>query len=318
MLHCMAIFVTGDLDAAALAVWQQALAAALPEEAVHADAVQARSAGADVAVVANPPPGSLAGWPGLRLIHSVWAGVDRLLADGSLPQGVPVARMVDPLMTAAMTETGVWAVLSLQRHFFDYAQQQARGQWQVLPQRRAEDCRVLVLGLGEMGRSLAAALLALGFPVSGWRAGDVQRPPLPGLVAWSGAAALPEALAGADVLVNLLPLTPATRGLLNRDLLALLPAGAALVNLGRGAHLVEADLLAALDQGRLSRALLDVFAVEPLPADHPFWRHPRVSLLPHAAAQTDVASAAQQVALNVRALRSGQPLRHLVQRERGY
>lgn len=319
-LDGMTIFVTGDLDAAALLSWQQQLALHLPDEQISARREDLDPAGVDVAVVANPTRGALAGLTGLRLIQSVWAGVDRLLADASVPTTVPLARMVDPAMTAAMVETGIWAVLSLHRGFFAYARQQRAVQWKLLPQRRADECRVLILGLGELGRALAQQLLALGYPVSAWRAHATvdASAELPSLRLHAGPGDWRTALAAADVVVNLLPLTPSTRGLLDERCFEVLPPGAALVNLARGGHVVEADLLRALDRGHLAHAVLDVFSHEPLPADHPFWSHPGVTVLPHAAAQTDLRSAVHQVALNVRALRAGAPLRHLVSRERGY
>ncbi len=303
----MKVLLCGDLAATGWdtwQVWQRALAAAMPE-AQWLDLAQARREPADVdaAVVANPPPGSLQGLPKLRLVQSLWAGVDRLLADATLPAGVPVARMVDPAMTAAMAETALWAVLSLHRGFFAYAQRQREGRWRVHAQRRADEVRVLVLGQGEMGRAAAARLAAQGYAVQGWRR--------------DGSALAPR-LAAADIVVNLLPLTPATTGLLDAGCFAALPPQAALVNLGRGAHVVDADLLAALDSGRLRHAVLDVFHEEPLPAGHPFWQHPRVTVLPHAAAQTDPRSAAVVAALNLRAVRDGAPLRHLVEAGRGY
>ena len=303
----MKVLLCGDLAATGWdtwQVWQRALAAAMPE-AQWLDLAQARREPADVdaAVVANPPPGSLQGLPKLRLIQSLWAGVDRLLADATLPAGVPVARMVDPAMTAAMAETALWAVLSLHRGFFAYAQRQREGRWRVHAQRRADEVRVLVLGQGEMGRAAAARLAAQGYAVQGWRR--------------DGSALAPR-LAAADIVVNLLPLTPATTGLLDAGCFAALPPQAALVNLGRGAHVVDADLLAALDSGRLRHAVLDVFHEEPLPAGHPFWQHPRVTVLPHAAAQTDPRSAAVVAAANLRAARDGAPLLHLAEAGRGY
>jgi glyoxylate/hydroxypyruvate reductase A len=161
---------------------------------------------------------------------------------------------------------------------------------------------VLVLGSGQMGGTVAARLAAIGYRVSTWRAGDGTPPPL----------------AGAQIVVDLLPLTPATRGLLDARFFAALPRGASLVNLARGAHVVDADLLAALDAGQLDRAVLDVFAVEPLPADHPFWRHPKVTVLPHVAALTDTRSGALVVAANLHALSRGEAIAHLVDRARGY
>lgn len=301
----MSVFLCGQWGPGEASDWLAHLRHALPEETIDDNLAGVDPAGIDIAVVANPPPGSLANLPGLRLIQSLWAGVDRLLADPSLPPRVPVARMVDPAMNAAMAETALWAVLALHRGFFAYAHQQRQGLWQALPQPRAGEWRVAVLGLGQMGGAVVARLQAQGYAVQGWRAAD-------------GPAALPPLLAASHTVVNLLPLTPATRGLLDARFFAAMAPGASLVNLARGAHVVEADLLAALEAGQVSHAVLDVFQTEPLPAGHPFWTHARVTVLPHAAAQTDPRSAASVVAANVRALRAGRPLAHQVDRERGY
>lgn len=302
----------GRLDAAERAQWLDAVDEALPGVRwVEAEP----GAEVDVALVANPPPGRLQGLQGLRLVQSLWAGVDRLLADPTLPAGVPLARMVDPAMNAAMAETALWAVLSLHRGYFDYARQQRERVWRELPQRRADEVRVTVLGLGQMGLTAARRLLAQGYRVQGWSLRPRAEPGIDGV---AGEDALAPLLARSDIVVNLLPLTPATRGLFDARRLAQLPAGAALVNLARGAHVVEADLLAALDAGRLRHAVLDVFQVEPLPADSRFWAHPRVTLLPHAAAATDARSAAQVVADNVRAVMAGRAPQHRVEPARGY
>lgn len=211
------------------------------------------------------------------------------------------------------------ATLALQRGFFDYALDQRERRWQQRPQRRADSLRVLVLGLGEMGQSTARRLVQLGFQVSGWSLHPRAAAALPaGIGHRHGAAALPGLLAQSDIVINLLPLTPATEGLLDATFFAALPRGAGVVNLARGAHVVDADLLAALDRGQVGRAVLDVFHQEPLPPEHPYWQHPRVTLLPHVAAQTDPHSAAQVVAANVRALAAGAPLAHLVPVGRGY
>ena len=298
----MKVLLAGEIDA----VWRRELAAAMPEaqwvehgtadDPVHAADV------ADAAVVANPEPGALAGQPRLRLIQSLWAGVDRLLLDPTLPAGVPIARMVDPVMSAAMAETALWATLSLHRGFFAYARRQQAGQWLAHAQRRADEVPVLVLGQGEMGRAAAARIAAQGYRVEGWRRG----------------VALEPLLARSRIVVNLLPLTPETRGLLAAPFFAALPPQAGLVNLGRGAHVVDADLLAALDSGHLRHAVLDVFHTEPLPAGHAYWQHPCVTVLPHAAALTDAHSASAVAVANLRALRDGRPLAHLVDRSRGY
>jgi len=300
----MKVLLCGDLDAAEHAEWLAALGAAMPEaQWLDLPAARAEPAAVEAAVVANPPPGCLQGLPNLRLIQSLWAGVDRLLADTTLPAGVPIARMVDPAMNAAMAETVLWAVLSLHRGFFTYQQRQRQGVWQQHAQRRADEVNVLVLGQGQMGRTAAERLAALGYRVQGWRRDGMPLPPL---------------LAQAQIVINLLPLTPDTRGLLDARLFAALPRGASIVNVARGAHVVDADLLAALDSGHLQHAVLDVFHTEPLPAGHRYWQHPRVTMLPHAAAGTDARSAAAVAVANLRALRSGAPLHNLVEPARGY
>ena len=316
----MNILLCGQFETAELHAWQNSLRAALPD-AHWLDREQALACTEPVpiAVVANPPPGSLQGLPGLRLIQSLWAGVDRLLADPTLPAGVPIARMVDPAMNAAMAETALWATLALHRGFFANAQAQRSGQWVQQTQRRADALQVLVLGLGQMGEAAARAIATHGYRVAGFSLR--RRAPTTALtgIDWHlGMDALHTLLPRCDIVINLLPLTDATRGLLNARFFARLPRGASIVNLARGAHVVDADLLAALDSGQLQHAVLDVFHTEPLPAEHAYWQHPRVTVLPHVAAQTDPDSAARVVADNVQALRTAQPLKHLVQAERGY
>lgn len=301
----MTILVAASFDADEWRVWQEALEAALPNERLARERSEAGDGDIDIALVANPPPGALQGLPGLKLIQSLWAGVDRLLADPSVPTDVPLARMVDPMMNATMAETALWAVLSLQRGFFGYAAQQRDGVWRQHPLRRAADFNVSVLGLGQMGQRAAEALIHQGYRVTGWSARD-------------GAEALPQALARADAVVNLLPLTPATRGLFNAATLALLPRGAGLVNLARGEHVVEADLLAALDDGRICHAVLDVFETEPLPSSSALWKHPRVTITPHNAADSDPDEISRYVADQIAAFERGEPLRNVVDLSRGY
>lgn len=297
----MNVLLVTALGADEIHAWRGCLAAAAPSHRWSVDGDPGVDPGeVDVAVVAQPPAGRLARLPRLRLVQSLWAGVDRLLVDPTLPAGVPIARMVEPHMTAAMVETALWAVLSLHRGFFAYAAQQRAGRWAALPQRRAGDVAVLVLGRGAMGGAVAGALRERGYAVRTWHRGEPLQPE------------------GAQVVVNLLPLTADTSGLLDARFFARLAEGAGVVNLARGAHVVEADLLAALDAGRVGHAVLDVFQEEPLAASHPFWTHPKVTVLPHAAALTDRAGAAQVVARNLEALEAGRPLAHLVDRARGY
>jgi glyoxylate/hydroxypyruvate reductase A len=312
----MAILVAAEFSDDEWAVWWPRLQAALPDERLVRDRHDASAHAIDIALVANPPPGSLRDLPGLRLIQSLWAGVDRMLTDASVPGQVPLARMVDPAMNEAMAQTALWAVLSLHRGFFGYAAQQRAGAWQPNPSKRADEVTVAVLGLGQMGRTAARALVRGGYRVLGWSRSAAGTEA--GVQPHAGASTLPQVLAQAQIVVNLLPLTPETRGLFNSEALARMPRGASLVNLARGAHVVEADLLAALDGGHLQHAVLDVFDTEPLPAGHAFWSHPSVTVLPHVAAPTDPRSAASVAANNIQALRDGRPLQHLVDRTRGY
>ncbi len=335
----MDLLLCGDFLPGERAAWQQALSAALPRDTIWPERPADAAQRIEVALVANPPVGALQGLPRLRLIQSLWAGVDRVLADATLPPQVPLARMVDPAMADAMAETALWATLALQRGFFRYAQQQRDIRWQVHAQRAAGDVPVAVLGRGQMGRAVAARLSANGFPVASWgrtpaasaitassaplasvrpTAQPASLPSMGDTAAAHGDAALLPLLARSQIVINLLPLTPATRGLLNQRCFAAMPPGAALVNLGRGAHVVDADLLAALDRGHLAHAVLDVFQIEPLPPGHRYWSHPAVTVLPHAAALTDPRSAAAVVATQVDALRAGRPLQHTVDRQRGY
>jgi glyoxylate/hydroxypyruvate reductase len=314
----MNLLLCGGFDRIEREQWRAALAAAMPQHRVVIDAGELDPTCIEVAIVANPPEGSLRGLPSLRLIQSLWAGVDRLLADRTLPPDVPIARMVDPVLEAAMVESALWAVLSLHRGFFAYQQRQRQASWRVHAQRRADEIGVTVLGQGAMGLACAKALVRQGYRVAGWARGQAATPPLPGLDTLAGREALTRRLPFSDIVLNLLPLTLDTRGLLNAQFFSALPRHASIINFGRGAHVVEADLLAALDSGHLRHAVLDVFESEPLPAGHRFWHHPRVTVLPHAAALTDPRSAARLVAANVQALIEGRSIAFQVDRARGY
>ena len=311
----MPILLATNLEGAELAEWSRCLRTAMPDETLITDQAGADAADIDIAIVANPPEAALQGLPNLRLIQSLWAGVDKLLRDTTIPIDVPLARMVDPAMNDAMAETALWAMLGLHRGFFTYARQQRDLQWLQHSQSRADELDAAVLGLGEMGRTVARRLATNGYRVTGWSRSPVS---LDGIESHHGDAALDTVLAGAGVIINLLPLTDATRGLFNAQRFNRMRPGAALVNLARGAHIVDDDLLKALADGQISHAVLDVFNTEPLPTDHPFWTHPRITVLPHIAAQTDPRSASAIVAQNVQAMRAGQAPRHLVDRSRGY
>ena len=254
-------------------------------------------------------------YPNLRLIVSMGAGVDHLLRPPGPPPGVPVARLKDARLTQGMTEWAVLNVLRFHRQDLEYRALQAERRWEELPAPETSSRRVGILGLGELGGAAAAALLALGFPVMGWSRAPKQRP---GVECFHGPVGFDTMLGRSDVLLCLLPLTPETRGILNRRALGLLPRGAYLLNAARGGHVVQEELLAALESGQVAGAALDVFEPEPLPSDHPFWAHPRVVMTPHAASITIPSSAAPQVVENLRRARTGRPLINLVDLGAGY
>jgi glyoxylate/hydroxypyruvate reductase len=269
----------------------------------------------DYALVWRPEPGFLASLPNLKLILSLGAGVDHLLGDPQLPRHLPIVRLVDPHLTDAMSEYVVLQVLRLHRRDLDYRAQQEAEVWRELDQQNAVERRVGILGLGKLGQDAAKKLTGLGFDVAGWSRSEKT---IAGVRSYAGAAGLAPLLGRSEILVCLLPLTAETEGILNTGTLALLPKGAALVNAARGAHLVECDLLAALASGQISAAVLDVFREEPLPADHPFWHHPRVVLTPHVAAFTNPATAAPIILDNIRRFEEGRPLLNRIDPARGY
>ncbi len=294
--------------------WRAALVAEMPELEVRIWPELGDPKDIDVALIWRPPSNALAPCVNLKAILSLGAGVDGLLADPSLP-AVPLARMVDPSLTRTMAEYVLLAVLRYHREFDRYQRDQAAGRWGFALPAQAAERRVGVMGLGELGRAAAAALASHGFQVAGWS----QRPKqLPGVRSFAGPTELPAFLAESEILVCLLPLTAATRGILNAQLFHALPQGARLINVGRGEHLVAVDLLAALDQGQLGGATLDVFQKEPLPPADPLWRHPLVLVTPHVASYCWPATAAPGVIANVRRALAGQPLLHGVERRRGY
>ncbi len=266
------------------------------------------------ALVFRPPPGALRGLPRLEAIFSLAAGVEGLLADATLPD-VPLCRMVDPGLTATITDYAHFAVLRAHRGFDRFAEAQRAARWRHATPALAGDVAVAVLGLGELGTAVARRLADHGYRVAGW---SRMAKTLDGVTTFAGPDALAACVRDADVVVALLPATPATRDLFDAAFFAAMKPGATFVNLGRGDQVVEADLLHALDDGGLRGAVLDVFREEPLPEGHPFWRHPRVLVTPHVAGSTLPTTGAPVVADNIRRARVGRPLRHVVDRARGY
>lgn len=245
-------------------------------------------------------PGILPRYPNLRVLCSTGAGVDKLLVD-DLPAHVPLTRVVDPSQGVEIAQYVVAQALGFTRDLALYARQQADAVWRRHPVRLASQCRVGVMGLGAVGQAIARAFLPLGYPVAGWSRSPRQ---LPGVQCHAGPDGLAAFLSHADILVCALPLTEETRGLLNRRTLARLPAGAFVVNVGRGEQLVEADLRALLDEGHLAGAALDVFEREPPPPDNWVWSHPAVRATPHIAAQASFDVVAAQCVDALRTVRA--------------
>jgi glyoxylate/hydroxypyruvate reductase A len=245
-------------------------------------------------------------------VLNLWAGVENVVGNTTLTQ--PLARMVDHGLTQGMME---WVTGHTLRHHLgmDRHIHGLNGAWDKHVPPLAEDRRITVLGLGALGSACALALAGLGFSVTGW-----SRSPraVNGVRCLNGEDGLAQALSTAEIVVLLLPLTAATENLLNADRLAMMPRGAVILNPGRGALIDDAALLAALDRGQIGHATLDVFRVEPLPADHPFWAHPSVTVTPHIASETRPASASRVIAENVRRGEAGEPFLHLVDRTLGY
>ena len=271
----------------------------------------------DVVAVAawHPPSGLLGSLPNLRLVASIGAGTEHILRCPDLPAGVDVSRIVDAEQARGMAEYLLWAALRYHRGFDRMQAQQLQGVWRMPPQGPARGFKVGIMGLGGMGLQTAQCLRDFGFDVRGWARSAHT---VPGVQTFAGDAQLPEFLAPLDMVVCLLPLTAATRGLCNTRFFGQMKAGAVFVNTGRGEHVVMPDLLAALDSGHLRGAVLDVFEKEPLAPDDPLWRHPALCITPHMASSASDSSIVQQILANVQRVLQGQAPLHALDRQRGY
>ncbi|MCK8784381.1 glyoxylate/hydroxypyruvate reductase A [Roseomonas sp. NAR14] len=294
--------------------WEPALRRHLPDLDWRTDERPGDPAEVQAVLAWKPPPGYFARFPGLRLVVNLGAGADALLGRDDLP-AVPISRLNDPGMVRLMTSYVVFAVTRHARDIPAFEAAQRRREWRYIHPRPLDACRVGVLGLGELGAAAALALAAMGYTVRGWSRSPKS---LPGIGCLHGEAGLRALLAATDVLVVMLPLTGATRGLLDAGMLALLPRGAALVNVGRGPVVAEAALVEALRSGRLGGATLDVFDREPLPPEHPLWAMENVLITPHIASITVPGEAAPDVAESIRRVLAGRPPLHEVQAGRGY
>lgn len=269
-----------------------------------------------------PPKGVLKTLPNLEMIVSVGAGVDHLLTDPELPD-VPVVRYVDPDLSGRMAEYIALQVLFHQRRMSEYQEHQRNRSWTYLPEPAAHEVRVGVMGLGVMGQAAIKVLAPLGYQLRGW---SRTRKDIPGVACFAGMEQLDAFLAETDILACVLPHTPETRHILNAGLIGKMARkgrhprmpGPVLINAGRGPLQVEADILAALDDGRLYAASLDVFETEPLPASSPMWTHPRIVVTPHNAAESTARAITRYLVRQIRAHQKGEPLANVVDRRRGY
>jgi len=302
-------------SSAATTRWQPLLAELMPEHEVRFWPEIGDPADIEYAMVWQPPPGLLASLPKLKLICGLGAGIDHLVRDPDLPRHVPIMRLVDPYMTDAMSEYVVLSVLRLHRQDLDYLAQQRAEIWEERDQKNACERPVGILGFGTLGQDAGRKLKALGFPVAGWSRSAKE---VAGFATFAAQDGLDALLARSEILVCLLPLTAETEGILNAGLFARLARGAGLVNAGRGGHLVEADLIPALDGGRLSGAVLDVVGEEPLPKGHPFWHHPRIIVTPHIAAETHPPTATRIIGDAIRRFAKGKPVANIVDLAKGY
>jgi glyoxylate/hydroxypyruvate reductase A len=270
----------------------------------------------DYAVVWSPPEAMLAELAQVKAIFNTGAGVDALLRFGdAIPREIPIIRLGDAGMGLQMAEYITHAVLRYFRRFDDYERQARAGIWAALPPYNREDFAIGVLGLGALGTRVVEALAPFGFPLRGWSRTEKR---IDGVQCYHGADGLDTFLRGSRVLICMLPLTPDTTNLIDRTNMAKLPAGAYIINVARGAHLAEPELLAFIKSGHIAAATLDVFRNEPLPAQHPFWQEPRITITPHISALTLRRESVQQIAEKIRQLEGGQPVADIVDRNLGY
>jgi len=294
------------------APWVQALQAALPQARVSAWSPGATQA--DLAIVWAPPQHFIDEQPGLQALFNIGAGVDALLKL-CLPAPLKVVRLDDAGMSVQMAEYVCHAVIRHFREFDGYDADTLTGKWSYRKPRSRADFAVGVMGLGVLGERVAQALQVFDFPVNGYSRSPRQ---IGGVRCFAGQGQLGEFLQASRILVNLMPLTPETEDILCRATLSQLPCGGYLINVARGRHLVDEDLIALLDEGHLAGATLDVFRTEPLPAGHPFWQHPKITVTPHTSARTLREESVAQIVGKILALQRGEPIRGVVDPHRGY
>jgi len=296
-------------------LWAEDLARAMPGVQTLGWQEGETLAACDYAVLWNPAPGLLPQLAHVKAVFLMGAGADAILKFGDALPNVPIVRLGDAGMAVQMAEYVAYATLRYFRRFDEYEEQARHGLWAPLPVYAKEAFTVGVMGLGKLGLRVAETMRSFGFPVRGWSrtAKEVE-----GVDCFAGMEALDAFLKGTRVLVSLLPLTAETNNLLDRRRLSLLPQGAYLINVARGAQLAEPDLLALIRAGHIAGATLDVFRNEPLPAPHPFWEEPRITITPHISAVTLRADAVRQIMEKIAAFEAGNPVDDIVDRNLGY
>lgn len=295
--------------------WKQALSAASPNTPIYSYLEEHPKEAIEMALVWKHPPGAMRAYPNLKLISGSGAGVDFIFKDKEAPLHLPITRVVDQVLAKDMSEHVLGVILAYLKNLYIYKADQTNRIWKPLPYKRIGDCTVGILGIGALGVVLAKDLAQLGFKVQGW---SKSKKNIAKVKSFVGSIELPDFLGTTQILVCLLPLTGNTAGILNKGLYRQLPKDAFVINVARGGHLVEEDLLEMLDNGHLSGAALDVYHQEPLPVSHAFWAHPKIHMTPHCASVSDTRSVVPQILENYRRLKAGQPLLNLVSKERGY
>lgn len=295
--------------------WTSLIQQHLPEAQIKVWHSDMPSCNADYAIVWHPPAALFDREPQLKAVFNLGAGVDALVQVPNLPRNIPVVRLEDAGMAVQMAEYVAYHVIGISRDMDVYREQQAAGQWKLRRPIERSEWPVGVLGLGHIGQRVARTLAGLEYPVCGWARSTYA---IDGVRSFAGEAGLDGFLGETRVLVNTLPLTDSTRELIDYSLLSRLRPDAVVINVGRGEHLVDQDLCRAIEEGRVSRAVLDVFREEPLPTTHPFWRLPQVSITPHVSARTLREATVGQIADKIVSLEQGQTISGIIDIQRGY
>jgi glyoxylate/hydroxypyruvate reductase A len=298
-----------------IGLWKEALQLYAPQIPVYDYLEDHPREAIKMALVWKHPKGTIVGYPNLECIASSGAGVDFLFEDPQLPSHIPITRVVDEYLAKDMSEHVIALILAQLKNLYHYKVDQGNTIWKPIAYKRIADITVGIMGLGALGSVLAKDMVRFGFKVQGWSASEKI---IKGVKSFAGSRAQAEFLHSTQILVCLLPLTPGTTGILNAELIKQLPKGAHIINVARGGHLVDEDLIQMLDKGHLAGACLDVYHQEPLPTDHPFWEHSKVHMTPHYASVSDTNSVVPQIIENYRRLVSGEALLNRVSDTKKY